>query len=82
MTAARPDRTSFGCGQADRYTFFDECFLQSIGTSHNFPDLAAAVRSCVATREVKEKATPPSEPQVFIGVKCGRRPSRLVSVRA
>jgi len=67
LTAARPDRTSFGCGQALRYTFFDECFLQSMQSAHNFPAVATEIKSCVAAREVKEKMSPPSEPQVYIG---------------
>lgn len=67
MTAARPDRTSFGCGQSNRYPFFDECFLQSAPSSRDFPALAEQIRTCVAEREVKEGMRPPSEPQVFIG---------------
>ncbi|HEY2034697.1 MAG TPA: C13 family peptidase [Rhizomicrobium sp.] len=67
LTAARPDRTSFGCGQSDHYTFFDQCFLSSIAVAHDFPDLADETRRCVATREVKEKMSPPSDPQVAIG---------------
>jgi hypothetical protein len=67
LTAARPDRTSFGCGQALRYTFFDECFLQSMQSGHDFPDVAAAIKSCVAAREIKERMSPPSEPQLYIG---------------
>lgn len=67
LTAARPDRTSFGCGEANMYTFFDQCFLESIPQSRNFPGLAAQVQSCVAKREIAEGATPPSEPQVSVG---------------
>nr|WP_304168549.1 C13 family peptidase [Phenylobacterium aquaticum] len=67
LTAARPDRTSFGCGEADRYPYFDDCFLQSTPQAHDFPGLAAAVRTCVAAREIKEGMKPPSEPQLFIG---------------
>ena len=67
MTAARPDRTSFGCGQADRYTYFDQCFLESFPGSHDFPGLASAVTACVAAREKKEDMSPPSEPQTSIG---------------
>jgi hypothetical protein len=67
MTAARPDRTSFGCGQSNRYPFFDECFLQSAPSSRDFPALADRIRTCVTAREVKEGMRPPSEPQVFIG---------------
>jgi hypothetical protein len=67
LTAARPDRTSFGCGQANRYTFFDECFLSSIAITHDFRDLAIEVRRCVAAREKKEDVSPPSDPQAAIG---------------
>jgi len=67
MTAARPDRTSFGCGESNRYPFFDECFLQSTGSANDFGALANLVRSCVAAREIQEGVRPPSEPQVFIG---------------
>ncbi|HEY8947823.1 MAG TPA: C13 family peptidase [Rhizomicrobium sp.] len=67
LTAARPDRTSFGCGQADRYTFFDECFLSSIAMTHDFRDLAIEARRCVAAREKKENVSPPSDPQAALG---------------
>ena len=67
LTAARPDRSSFGCGEANMYTFFDQCFLEAIPQSRNFPTLATNVQDCVAKREVVEGATPPSEPQVSIG---------------
>ncbi|HET9161636.1 MAG TPA: C13 family peptidase [Caulobacteraceae bacterium] len=67
MTAARPDRTSFGCGATDRYTYFDDCFLQSLKASNNLQDLSAKVPVCVSEREKVEHASPPSEPQVSIG---------------
>lgn len=67
LTAARPDRTSFGCGESNRYPFFDECFLQSAPSAKDFPALADRVRACVADREIREKVSPPSEPQIFIG---------------
>jgi len=67
LTAARRDRTSFGCGEADKYPYFDDCFLQSSPRAHDFPGLATAVQTCVASREQKEGMKPPSEPQVFIG---------------
>lgn len=67
LTAARPDRTSFGCGQDNKYPYFDDCMLQSTGHAKDFPDLAATVRTCVAEREIKEGMKPPSEPQIWIG---------------
>ena len=67
LTAARPDRTSFGCGEADKYPYFDDCFLQAMSRTHAFPALADFVRACIAARETAEGAAPPSEPQVWIG---------------
>jgi hypothetical protein len=67
LTAARPDRTSFGCGATTRYPYFDQCFLSSWPGASDFPGLAHTVQDCVAAREKKEKMAPPSEPQLFIG---------------
>ncbi|HJS45089.1 MAG TPA: C13 family peptidase [Rhizomicrobium sp.] len=67
MTASRPDRTSFGCGELDHYTFFDDCFLRAMPMADDFPGLGGLVQQCVAEREVQMKATPPSEPQVSVG---------------
>jgi hypothetical protein len=67
LTAARADRTSFGCGQQDRYTYFDGCFLQSLAGAHDFTVLAGATQACVAKLEADTHVSPPSEPQVFIG---------------
>lgn len=67
LTAARPDRTSFGCGESDKYPYFDDCFLQSMHGAHDFPGLGRAVQTCVAKKEVETNAKPPSEPQLFVG---------------
>jgi hypothetical protein len=67
LTAARRDRTSFGCGEDDKYPYFDDCFLQSLPRAQDFADLGKVVRTCVADREKAEGAKPPSEPQVWIG---------------
>ena len=67
LTAARPDRTSFGCGQDNKYPYFDDCFLSSMPSAHDFSGLAGKVQECVRLREIAEKMTPPSEPQVWVG---------------
>jgi len=67
LTAARPDRSSFGCGEADKYPYFDDCFLRSMRDAHDFPGLGRAVQACVAAKEVETGAKPPSEPQLFVG---------------
>lgn len=66
MTAARPDRSSFGCSSEDKYPFFDACFLESVGAARNFPALAPAVQGCVRRRETEMQLAPASEPQVSI----------------
>ena len=67
LTAARPDRSSFGCGEADKYPYFDQCVLESLPGAGDFGVLAATVQACVARREIKEGMKPPSEPQLFVG---------------
>jgi hypothetical protein len=67
MTAARPDRTSFGCGEQERYTFFDNCVVQNFVGAGDFPDLANRVKACVAAREKKDGIKYSSEPQLSIG---------------
>jgi len=67
LSAARADRTSFGCGESDRYTFFDTCVLQYLNNAGGFPDLAKDVIACVSAHEKKEKVAYPSEPQLSIG---------------
>lgn len=67
LTAARPDRTSFGCGQDNKYPYFDDCFLSSMPNARDFGALAGSVRECVRNRETAEKMTPPSEPQIWVG---------------
>jgi hypothetical protein len=67
LTAARPDRTSFGCGQTNRYPYFDQCVLSSWHAAADFPSLGRDAQACVAAREKQEHMTPPSEPQMWIG---------------
>lgn len=67
VTAARPDRTSFGCGQDIKYPYFDDCFLSAMPRANDFGTLAGAVRECVRRREIAEKLSPPSEPQIWVG---------------
>lgn len=68
ITAARADRTSFGCGALNTYTYFDDCFLRALPLADDFSRLGALVQDCVAFREKQTGATPPSDPQVSVGV--------------
>ena len=67
LTAARPDRSSFGCGAGVVYPVFDNCILDSLVNADDFVDLAKLTRQCVATRERQQRLWPPSEPQANIG---------------
>jgi len=67
ITAARRDRSSFGCSEDATYPYFDGCILQSLPTAGDFVALANQARACVAEREKAENLEPPSEPQVSIG---------------
>lgn len=72
LTASRADRTSFGCGEDDKYPYFDDCFLSSAQTASDFAGLGRAVQACVAKKERETGAEPASEPQLWIGA--GLRP--------
>jgi hypothetical protein len=67
LTAARPDRASFGCGESDKYPYFDDCFLSSAPQAKDFAALGAGVQGCVARKEKETGAEPASEPQVWVG---------------
>lgn len=67
ISAARADRTSFGCGALNTYTYFDDCFLRALPMADGFAKLGGLVQECVAFREQQTGAAPPSEPQVSVG---------------
>ena len=73
FTAARNDRSSFGCGVTDKYPYYDDCILSSFPTSADFVALANSAKACVAVREIATGAKPPSEPQIAVGP--GLRPT-------
>ncbi|WGM30991.1 C13 family peptidase [Brevundimonas sp. NIBR11] len=67
MTAARRDRSSFGCSEDATYPYFDGCIISSLPTASDFIALANATRACIKDRETAEGLSPASEPQVSIG---------------
>ena len=70
MSASRADRSSFGCGTTDKYPYFDQCMINSLGSSRNFIALTAQVKSCVSHMEQAQHFVP-SEPQLAIGQSIG-----------
>lgn len=82
LTAARRDRTSFGCGADDRYPWFDGCVLEAMPAAVDFLSLAAGARACVARKETEAGVALPSEPQLFVGAEMQMRLPTLRFARA
>ena len=51
LTAARPDRPSFGCGAGFIYTVYDQCLLGALDKAETWRDADARTRMCVAQAE-------------------------------
>jgi len=71
MTAAAIDRTSFGCGADDDYTYYDQCFLQTLDGAATWRELAVGTRSCVETLERRLGVRQESRPQLYVGAAVG-----------
>ncbi|MFN7056572.1 C13 family peptidase [Hyphomonas sp.] len=67
MTAARPDRVSFGCSADARYPYFDGCILESLPAAEDFVHLASLAGRCVAGKEWAQRLSPASEPMTRVG---------------
>ncbi len=67
LTAAATDRTSFGCGAGDLYTYYDQCLLQQFDSAVTWRDLAMATRACVENLERRMGVRQFSLPQTFVG---------------
>ncbi|MEA2755072.1 MAG: hypothetical protein QOJ54_1361 [Aliidongia sp.] len=66
LTAARADRTSFGCGAGFTYTYFDECLIGALPNAADWHEVYARAQGCVTQRE-RETGAVPSEPQAYFG---------------
>ena len=66
LTAARSDRSSFGCGAGRTYTVYDQCLLAALGHGDTWQQAYASVRTCVRVQEKLDGETP-SLPQAWFG---------------
>lgn len=67
LTAARSDRSSFGCGSDSDITYFGKAWLvDALNHTDNFVDAFKQASRDIATWEKQDKLTP-SEPQIDIG---------------
>jgi hypothetical protein len=69
FTAAAKDRSSFGCGATDKYTYFDTCAVENLPKAGDFVTFGKRTIACVAAREKKEKVDRSSNPQLVVGAK-------------
>jgi hypothetical protein len=67
LTAARADRTSFGCSNENEWTYFgDAYFNHALRQGTSFVDAFEVARTLISGWEGRQKFTP-SEPQISIG---------------
>ena len=66
LAAAATDRTSFGCGADDEYTYYDWCLLHQFDGATTWSGLSAATRNCVEGLE-RKMGVKASMPQLFVG---------------
>ena len=67
LTAARDDRTSFGCDDKRRFTVFDECLLGNFVRGLSWQAVMDRIRACVAWNEQAFGVQAPSSPQIWLG---------------
>ncbi len=68
ITAARADRTSFGCGYRSERTYFGEAFFDhGMARADSITAAFDKARARIAQREQAEHFSPPSEPQIYVG---------------
>jgi hypothetical protein len=65
LTAARSDRTSFGCMAGATYTYWDGCLIERFPAATTWAELYESVTQCV--EQMEAGVVPPSEPQAFFG---------------
>src|SRR5262245_30062070 len=66
LTAARQDRTSFGCSAENQYTYWDACLIDSLPTTESWKSLYGIIQRCVQTKE-SQGHFKPSLPQAYFG---------------
>jgi hypothetical protein len=66
LTAARADRTSFGCSTERTYTVYDSCLLGTLAHATTWRAVYDETKTCVEARE-KELGATPSLPQAWFG---------------
>ncbi len=70
LTAAAPDRTSFGCQPQNNWTFFgDALFNQSLRNGGSLVPAFDQAKTLIERWEREQRLTPPSNPQRHVGAR-------------
>ena len=72
LTAARADRSSFGCGAGRTYTVYDQCLLAALDHGGTWRQAYASVQTCVRVQE-RLDGEMASLPQAWFGAEAGRQ---------
>lgn len=73
LTAARHDRSSFGCGAKDQYTYFDACLFDSLPRGSTWQAVFEATTACVEAKEAERRENP-SDPRAWFGAEAAALP--------
>lgn len=77
ITAARPDRPSFGCKDGNRWTYFGEAFFADALRRESDPIRAFAVAREIVGRRERAEGFDPSGPQIAGGRHVAERLARI-----
>jgi len=69
LTAARDDRSSFGCSPDEVYTFWDTCLILNFEKAKSWKNLYAKTTQCVRQKEIDLDVDKFSYPQMSMGDK-------------
>ena len=72
LTASDAEHPSFGCGSESDFTYFGRAYDEALRATYSFTEAFERARARIAERE-KAEALPPSNPQMFIGERIGRK---------
>lgn len=68
LTAARRDRTSFGCSAEEEFVYYDTCVIALLPKADTWKGLYADIQQCITAKEGRFK---PSLPQAYFGENVG-----------
>lgn len=77
MTAAAADKTSFGCGNENEWTYFGEAYFKdALAKTRSFVGAFDLARTAIAVRE-KQEGIEASQPQMALGSNMATRLAKL-----